>query len=277
MEVLPFGENGLPFAKSLTDAEGWARSERAWQRFLRIQPDGFFQALLGGTPVGIVGIFCYERVAWIHSLIVVQSHRSEGVGSRLVGFCCEEVTRRGIRALKLDAAPGTNSFYERLDWRSEFPSLRFIGMGRRIPHTGRPLRNDEIEAVVELDRIALGFDRSRLLHELGRDEPEGAFAVGPIGSPEGYVFSAQAEGRVEIGPIVVPSGNVNIARELMSTVLDRWPGQRIRCCVVGTHSKAVALMREFGFEEEPPSTRMGLGDVFPEAAAQFVMAGPAEG
>jgi hypothetical protein len=131
--------------------------------------------------------------------------------------------------------------------------------------------------VIELDRAALGWDRSRLIRELNRDEPDGAFAAGPIGRPDGFVFSAPAEGRVDIGPVVVPSGDVDVARELMRAVLNRWPTHRIRCCVAGTHRVATTLMSEFGLEEEAPSTRMGFGDEFPESTAQFVMGGPAEG
>lgn len=277
VEIVPLDSHDISFAKALTDAEGWARSELAWRRFFRVQPDGFFQAVLQGTPTGMVGLFCYGRVAWIHSLIVAPRHRRKGIGRRLVAFCCEEATRRGIRALKLDAAPGTAPFYARLGWRSEFPSLRFLGKGRETPHDARVLRSDELATVIETDRAALGWDRSRLLRELARDHPNGAFAIGPSGGLAGYVFSAQAEGRVEIGPLVVPSCNLKVAGDLMRAVLDRWPESRIRCCVPGTHSEASRLMADVGFEEEPSSTRMAYGDVVEEAPAQFLMAGPAEG
>jgi len=277
IRIVPLDRDDIPFAKSLTDAEGWARSRRAWERFFRVQPDGFYQAVDHGTPGGIVGIFCYARVAWIHSLIVVPGYRRKGVGRRLVGFCREEATRRGIRALKLDAAPGTTAFYERLGWRSEFPSRRFHGTSGRMPHRCHSVRGDEIESLLRVDQATLGWDRSRLLRELAQDQPDGTFAVGSTGNPEGYVFSVPAEGRVEIGPLVVSSRRVDVARELLRATLDRWSGQTVRCCVPGTHPAAGALMAEFGFEEEAPSTRMALGDEFPEATAQFLMAGPAEG
>lgn len=277
VEIVPLGPNDIPFAKSLTDAEGWARSEREWRRFLRVQPDGFFRAVCGGMPVGIVGMFCYEQVAWIHSLIIVPGQRRRGIGRQLVAFCSQEANRRGIRALKLDAAPGTVPFYEKLGWRPEFPSRRFTGKGRPVSHGGRVVRDDEVDALVEMDREALGWDRSRLIRELLRDEPDDAFVFGPSRHLEGYVGSAPAEGRVEIGPMVVPSGEVRVARELMRAVLNRWPGQPIRCCVPGNHSEAARLMAEFGFAEVPPSTRMAFGETFREGATQFLMAGPAEG
>jgi GNAT superfamily N-acetyltransferase len=277
VEIVPLEWKDLSFAKSLTDAERWARSDRAWRRILRVQPDGLFQALLRGEPVGIVGIFWYDEVAWVHSLIVARSQRGNGVGSRLVDFCREEAARRGIPALKLDAAPGTAPFYQRLGWRSEFPSLRFLGTGHRVPHSARAVGSDEVGSIVELDRSALGWNRSHLIRELIQDEPDGAFAVGPVGNPEGYVCSAPAEGRVEIGPVVVPSHDVHVARELVRAVLNRWPGKSVRCCVPGSHAVAAELMAEFGFEQEPPSTRMAFGAAFDEATAQFLMAGPAEG
>src|SRR5439155_11821304 len=45
-------QTDLPLGMRLKTANGWNQTEADWRRYLDLQPDGCFVAMLDGTPVG---------------------------------------------------------------------------------------------------------------------------------------------------------------------------------------------------------------------------------
>ena len=99
IKIIRFRKRDLPFGKLLTDEIGWCRTVMDWERLLRLEPLGMFKATLDGEDVGIAGVMTYDKVAWIHSLIVLKEFRDCDVGTSLVQACLDFAKDRGIHAL----------------------------------------------------------------------------------------------------------------------------------------------------------------------------------
>lgn len=277
VEIVRFTSKDLPFGKMLTDGEGWHRSMADWERLLRIEPLGMVKARSGSKDVGIAGTINYDKVAWIHSVIVREEYRGKGIGKALMHACIDYAKDHGSPHLKLDSVRGFEGFYKGLGFVEEFESLRFLKNGEPMPPSAEGIRPSDIEAIVSFDKAVTGLDRSRVLKEVYVDSPELAFCVKAGEEISGYVLARRGEERVQIGPCVATRGDTRCARRLISSVIGSSPGSRFRMCVPGYNVSAVALASELGFESAVSSTRMYLGKRFQESELTFAMISPEKG
>ncbi|MGH9754751.1 MAG: GNAT family N-acetyltransferase [Blastocatellia bacterium] len=70
---------------ALTRAARWNQTERDWEMFLRLSPEGCRVAVMDERVVGTVATARYEdRFAWIGMVLVDPAERGHGIGSRLM-------------------------------------------------------------------------------------------------------------------------------------------------------------------------------------------------
>lgn len=271
LEIRPFTLEDIPFGMMLTDAEEWYRVPQDWARLLRLEPEGAFKAVLDGIPAGTAAVLGLDRIAWIHSMIVMKEMRGQGIGEVLLRACLEFVDRRGIPTTKLDSVGGVEPFYARLGFREEYPSWRLLADG--VP--GKPqatrLRPKDRADVFAFDRARTGLDRSRALEAILAEYPDRAFLVRTRGRIRGYIILRRGEHRDPVGPWVADPDDPGSASDLLASVLAVAGPQKLRMCVGGYQEAGLRIAEDQGFVRADHSTRMVRGEPFEESRACYAM------
>ncbi len=271
IEVRRFVLDDIPFGKMLTDAEEWHRAASDWARLVRLEPEGAFMAVVDGMPAGTAATLCFDRVAWIHSMIVLPDFRRRGVGETLMRACLDFVEARRVPTTKLDSVDGVEPFYARLGFREEYPSWRLLGDGTPGKPRAARLRPRDYGAVFAFDREMTGIDRGAALAAILKDHPDRAFVLKTRGRVRGYVIARHGEDRDPLGPWVAEPDNPGAAAELLRSVLTTAGEQPFRMCVSGYHREALRIAEDLGFEKAGHSTRMFRGTPFQETMACYGM------
>lgn len=271
LEIRPFTLADVPFGKMLTDAEDWHRAEEDWIRLVHLEPEGAFKAVVDGIPAGTAAVLRFDRVAWIHSMIVLPDFRRKGVGEALMRACMDFVERRKVPTTKLDSVDGVEPFYARLGFRKEYPSWRFLG--DRVPGKAPAtrLRPKDRSDVFAFDRSMTGLDRAAALAAILRDHPDRAFLARARGKVSGYIIARRGDYRDPLGPWVVDPEKPDSAADLLRSVLTTGTDQKFRMCVGGYNEEALRIAEELGFEKAGHSTRMYRGEPFAESRACYAM------
>ena len=275
--VVHFTDEDLGFGQALTDLEQWQRTESDWRRLLRIEPHGIFKALYGGAKAGIAGVTAYDRVAWIHSVIVLREFRRRGVGKALMEACMSYISDLKIPTVKLDAVPDARQLYDRLGFVTEFESMRCVRTGDRLPSLARRIQQPDLDDVFELDRTVTGLDREKVLAAIFKDNPGFGFIVGPKGDTRGYLLARESPARTSLGPCVCKPGDTECARMLMRSALSQHPERKYRVCMSASNKSAISIAQDLVFERMTPSIRMYVGKPFQESDGKFAMISPEKG
>ncbi len=271
LEIRPFTLEDVPFGMMLTDAEEWYRVPQDWARLLRLEPEGAFKAVLDGIPAGTAAVLGLDRIAWIHSMIVLKELRRRRIGEALLRACLAFAEHRGIPTTKLDSVGGVEPFYARLGFREEYPSWRLLADG--VP--GKPratrLRPRDRADVFAFDRARTGLDRSRALEAILAEYPDRAFLVRRRGRIRGYIILRRGERRDPVGPWVADPDDPGSAADLLASVVAVAGPQKLRMCVGGYQETGLRIAEDLGFVRADHSTRMVRGEPFEESRACYAM------
>ncbi len=271
LEIRPFTPADIPFGMMLADAEAWYRVPADWARLLRIEPEGAFMAVADGIPAGTAAVLTFDRLAWIHSMIVLKELRGNGIGEALLRACLELVDRRGIPTAKLDSVHGVEPFYARFGFREEYPSWRLLADA--VP--GKPrsarLRPKDREAVFAFDRESTGLNRRRALEAILADYPDRSFVSRSHGRVRGYILLRRGERRDPVGPWVADPDDPGVARDLLASALAVAGNRKLRMCVGGYQEDGLRVAEGLGFVRADHSTRMVRGSPFEESRACYAM------
>ena len=277
IEISQFTDEDIAFGKELTDSEDWNRGESDWRRLLLLEPDGFFKATVKGVKAGMVGSIRYDRVAWINSLIVRREFRGRHIGEALMKRCLDHVTSSGATSIKLDSIQGVEPFYERFGFRTEFPSLRFLGNVKDIIPPRMGFSRPRLDEVLTLDRKEMGIDRGRIIRALFEDPTGRCFAYDGDKGLNGYLLTRQAQGRVDLGPCVVKDTDLGTAEDLLRAATISIPSETFKLCVPGKNGDVADMIRSIGFEQFEGPTRMWMGVPFEEPVSIVSMMSPEKG
>jgi GNAT superfamily N-acetyltransferase len=277
ISVVHFSSSDIPFGKALTDGENWHRTDADWARLLRIEPLGTFKATVDGDDAGVGAVTVYERMAWIHSVIVDRRYRGHGVGKTLVDACIDYCEGRGVRCFKLDAVPAARKFYEDIGFAAESESLRFSRVGERGSALVQRMRPEDLERVEWFDKIMTRVNRTRVIRELYRDSPEWAFLARDAHGIRGYLLGRPGDGRIDLGPCVCVPGVERWFVKMVTSAMSTDPEKTFRICVSSLNHKALIALKGMRFEESQPSIRMYMGEKFAETDANFAMISPEKG
>ncbi|MFC6216644.1 GNAT family N-acetyltransferase, partial [Fodinicurvata halophila] len=121
-------ESHLPDLMALSREAGWNQLEADWRLFL--DQGRVFGVLDAGRAVGSAAILPYgDDFAWIGMVLVRGSHRKQGLGTRLLERCLDELDRQG-RIACLDATPAGEPIYRTLGFEGSLRLTRWQGQGR---------------------------------------------------------------------------------------------------------------------------------------------------
>ena len=233
---------------------GWTASAALWRSFLALG-EGLGVAREDGALIGMVIANRFDDALTMVALMGVHpDHRRTGVGRRLMQRLHAE--SRGA-VVCLYASPLGEKLYASLGYEVVGSSTRFGGPGfvSAVPSTAclRPMREQDLAAVVALDAEAQGARRERLLREHFAKH-EGAWVVDRGAGPVAFGMAFRHAAR-HVGPIVAPTAEdaLQLAERLGSgadaIVVDLEPGD----------TSLAGWVAARGLEPVEESPRMTLG------------------
>ncbi|MCE7743929.1 MAG: GNAT family N-acetyltransferase [Candidatus Heimdallarchaeota archaeon] len=127
----------------------------------------YYVAVENKEIIGIGGETCYGGVSYIGYIGVIPTHRRRGIGSLILGWILEEASKNNP-TIDLFSNLGIENLYRKFGFEDEFYTHIL-----ELPkfNTEIELKVDTFESkipswIYELDKEAMGFDRSKLLDHL---------------------------------------------------------------------------------------------------------------
>src|SRR5262249_21378614 len=155
------------------------QTERDWELFLRLSPEGCRVAVRDERVVGTVATGRYEnRFAWIGMVLVDPAERGQGIGARLMAEALDVL--RDMPSIRLDATPAGHAVYQKLDFVDKYRLSRMetvvSGEGLTLQRNpARTMTKDDLPAVAIFDREVFGADRRLTLEWIFDGAPEYAW------------------------------------------------------------------------------------------------------
>lgn len=246
----------------LCRAARWNQTERDWELFLRLTPEGCRVAVRDERVIGTVATTRYEdRFSWIGMVLVDPAERGQGIGARLTAEALGVL--KDMPSIRLDATPAGHSVYQKLGFVDEY---RLSRMETVVPGAGlalrrnpaRPMTKDDLPAVAFFDREVFGADRRLALGWMFDGAPEYAWVIEKGGEIAGYTFGRRGFNFEHLGPIV--ARDQRTARRLVSACLNRQVGKRF--IIDASHYDTVwrSWLESIGFRQQRPFIRMFYRD-----------------
>ncbi len=261
LEIRGLTRDDLAFAAESAALEGWAGETReAFEAFHLHAPAGCLLAEWDGRPAGICVATPYGDSGFVGELIVRREARGRRIGPRLLEAAVEFLRDSGAGSIYLDAVERAVPFYESAGFRAVCRSLRFQGVVAARPSPPvRPMRPDDLPAVLRLDRAAFGADRRFFLERRLALFPHLARVREDGGVVSGFVLGSPGRGVVSAGPFVAGS-EAPYPLDLLTDMMTGAAGLPLRLGVLESNARAAAAFRLVpGLTERPASRRMVLG------------------
>ncbi|SCW79994.1 Acetyltransferase (GNAT) domain-containing protein [Rhizobium mongolense subsp. loessense] len=274
IDLAPFGTEHLKGAVALSRQAGWPHRPEDWAMVLSLS-SGVVALEDKDRVVGTVLVTPYgDNCATINMVIVDEAMRGRGLGRKLMDCA---LTIAGNRPLRLVATSDGLPLYEKLGFRQTGSVLQYQGSVPAIDHPDGvlPANQDDLAAIVALDRAAFGAERRSLLEYIAKI---GRFAViRQAGEVRGFA-ALRTFGRGEvIGPVA--AAHAGDACALISFFIASRPGAFLRIDTTADAGLAPWLA-ERGFAHAGGGIVMGKGSIEPTtspALKTFALANQALG
>ena len=226
----------------------------------------------GGRLIATAALLPYTSGnAWISMVLVTTSQRRRGLATRLVDACLAAAKKQDLTSW-LDATPDGAQVYGPLGFEPTL-QLRRLRLENAPPSEAAALQQPprpDLQAFIARDRVAMGFDRSALLKELG----------GRAGSrlvSNGDAVALVRDGRKirHIGPLFADSADAALA---MVDAIVRSETGPLLIDAVSTQDAFLKGLMGSGWTIERPFQRMRFGRATAlPAGLPFAVAGPEYG
>lgn len=253
-------ESDVPSAMALKEAAGWNQTDADWRRLLMLEPNGCFAAVINGRLVGTTTTTIYGELAWIGMVLVEPQQRRQGIAAQLLTVALEYLADK-VETIKLDATTLGQPVYEKFGFAVESQVERWAGRAQSTeaePESSRRLHQDAIREVLELDRVAFGADRSKLIEALMNDA-----CVPPVllrsadGALSGYAVARNGTRKTYVGPVVAKDPQV--IETLLDQMMSQLPQRDVYIDINKECIVATSLLSERGFVKERDLIRMVKG------------------
>ncbi len=246
----------VPAAFRLSRLSGWNQTEADWRFLLERDRGRFVAAVQDGAVIGTGGASCYgDRLAWVCMILVDPEARGRGIGSAIVAAVLDRLA--GVETVGLDATPSGRGVYERLGFAAASGLVRMGGVGAATTARDvatRPLEARDLDAVLGLDREAVGADRAPVIDWARARSPALAWCATDAGEVTGYCLGREGDRAVHLGPVVARSGAS--ARALVARAAGSVAGRELMLDVPTSPTEWPAFLRGLGLHEQRPFTRM---------------------
>lgn len=207
IRVRPMTREDLALGLRLSSREGWNQTEADWIRLLDLEPGGGLVATIDDVPVATLTTCRFGPVAWVAMVLVDQTVRGRGVGKAIVARALDDLEGQGVRTVRLDATPMGRPLYERFGFMEEYTLARFAGTSLEVegPDRSEPFDPSGLDQIIDLDRLATGTDRAKLLGRLVQDDSVAVRVVRRGPGIEGFIMSRPGAHAVQVGPCIAGS------------------------------------------------------------------------
>ncbi len=264
-------------ALGLVAESGWNQVAADWRLFM--EHGRAFVAIDVGQVVASAATLPYQAFGWISMVLVAQSHRRQGIATRLLEHGIAQLRDAGFVPV-LDATPAGRTVYQPLGFRDGWAITRWRRSGPRAAFPAaisgasvRSLREDDWPQILALDATAFGADRTAILRALSERSRGFAGVAERQGRIVGFLLGRDGRLATQVGPIV--AADAGIAASLLVLALARIEGP-VLIDALDSHEQLRMQLQAAGFAVERGYTRMALGadPVFGDAATLVAIAGP---
>ena len=241
------------FSARLAGVVGFARARLGGEVFV---------ADLDGELVGVAAGAHFGASGWVGGVAVAPERRRAGLGGALTEAVVRQLRERRAVTVQLLATELGRPVYERLGFVAEAEYRTLTGPSApRGPIPGGPPsgvragRPSDRAAVLALDRLATGEDRSRLLDALW---PAGGLVAGDDGGgPRGFHLASPWRNG---GATVAAGPEVGLA---LLEAVRRGDGGEVSVSLPAGNRAGLLALAAAGFRERSGTTRMRLGPALP--------------
>jgi GNAT superfamily N-acetyltransferase len=271
MAIVELGPDDALAGLALSTEAHWNQNEADWRFFLS-QGTVFGVRDRDGHLVASAALLPHTSGnAWISMVLVTASFRRRGLATRLVDACLDAAAKQGF-ATWLDATPAGATVYAPLGFTPTLELRRLRLETPALPNAAVSQSQSafDLKRFVARDCLAMGFDRSALLVELG----------GRPGSrlmSSGGAAALVRDGRKarNIGPLFAndPDQALALVHEII-----RSETRPVLIDAVGAQEEFLEGLTSSGWTIERPFQRMRFGGAAAQPAElPFAVAGPEYG
>jgi GNAT superfamily N-acetyltransferase len=278
---LPIGRlavSELPDAGALVAEAGWNQVAADWRIFLELGT--VYAVRAGGRVIATAATLPYgDKCAWISMVLVAGDHRRQGLATRLLRRCIDDVLTVRLVPV-LDATPAGRTVYRPLGFEDAWGFQRLAAKAPRRDNPGDAtdivIRSADDSIWPQLhayDAAASGADRSAILSRMrGRLRGVDLVAI-RNGRPIGFLLGRDGRTASHLGPLVADDDET--AKALLRHALRTVPGP-----VFIDLADSKAAVREWletrGFAPQRPFTRMLYGRPlgFDDGRRTYAVIGP---
>lgn len=200
--------------------EGWNPGLDDAAVFCRTDPDGFFLAVDGNTPVAAISVVNHsDRFAFLGLYLCHPSHRGRGIGFDLWRHA---IRHAGTRTIGLDGVPEQQSNYERSGFVRSGATTRYSGQIEPLADPAvRPVEVSDIPALIELEASASGWRKDTYLSGWFTDtDTRKTYVSDGAAGPEGVVTIRRCRTGCKIGPLIATTAetSLRLARHAVARV-----------------------------------------------------------
>lgn len=271
----------IPAAVRLAQAVGWPHDARDFARLLHWSPDGCF--CVEEADHGVIGTVTTtpygSELAWIGMLIVQPDRQRQGIGEQLMRAALDHLIAHNIQRIMLDASDAGRPLYERMGFRRVGKIERWEGRASTyLGPRARRMRENDLDAVIALDRQLFGVDRRHILRRLWEEFPDLAWVDAPGETPEGFLMGRRMQPALHLGPWM--GWSTATAERLLRVAFEQLQGTHVTLNIPDANGRSLLLARNHNLARIRYCTRMIYGDAHPptgEPLAELAIASLATG
>jgi GNAT superfamily N-acetyltransferase len=266
--IVELGTDDARAGLELSTEAQWNQNEADWRFFLG-KGTVFGMREPGGRLITTAALLPYTSGnAWVGMVLVTTSRRRRGLATKLVDACLDAATKQKLTTW-LDATPAGATVYGPLGFTPTLQLRRLRLENAQAPNVAAPSHpsSSDLHALIARDRLAMGFDRSALLTELG-----GRAGSRLVSNSEAVALVRDGRKIRHIGPLFADSSDAALA--VVNEIVRSEPGPLL-IDAVSTQEAFLRGLTDSGWAHERPFQRMRFGRAtLQPAEPPFAVAGP---
>jgi GNAT superfamily N-acetyltransferase len=266
-------------ADALVREAGWNQVAADWAIFLKLGSAYAVRNSDGRVVATAATLSHGGQFAWISMVLVNARYRRQGLATRLLRRCIDDLTSSGLVPV-LDATPDGREVYRALGFQDSWGYHRLVLRDRLWTGTAPqrcaavyPIDGKAWDSICGYDSAAFGADRSRMLHMLRGRLPEAEFYATRDSRITGFLLGRDGQQAAHLGPLIAEDDAT--AQALLLRAFDSLKAP-VSIDLADARNAVRYWLEEGGFSATRPLTRMLLnrGGRFDDPLRTFAVVGP---
>lgn len=255
--------SGLQTLVEWAEQEGWNPGPHDAEVYWQTDPEGFYgyfledKLIAGGSIVSYGGEF-----GFMGFFIVEPEYRSYGIGRKLWYERRDMLVSRLDKSatIGMDGVVAMQKFYQKGGFEIAFKDIRYEVIGRKFEIDGHisPILDEDIGAILELDKKCFGFSRPQFMLPWLKMEGSKTFKYVEAEELKGFAIVRKAGIGYKICPLFAESEAV--AEELYKACMSSIAGEQIYLDIPETNQSAQRLVEKYNANYVFECARMYRGE-----------------